>query len=83
MKEVSDVVKFGDLFELYGKLLPPSQTVVASLYFNDDFTISEIAENLKISRQAIFDSLKKSEKKLIEIEEKVGALKIIKSLKKE
>lgn len=83
MKQVSDVVKFGDLFELYGKLLPPSQMQVANMYFNEDLTISEIAENLNVSRQAIFDSLKKSEKKLTLIENKVGALKIIKSLKKE
>ena len=82
MKELNDVIKFGDLFDLYGKLLPPSQMQVARLYFNEDLTISEIAENLKISRQAIFDSLKKSESKLIHIEEKVGALKIIQSLKK-
>ena len=82
MKELNDVIKFGDLFDLYGKLLPPSQMQVASMYFNEDFTISEIAENLNVSRQAIFDSLKKSELKLIELEEKVGALKIIKSLKK-
>lgn len=83
MKQISDVVKFGDLFELYGKLLPPSQMQVANMYFNEDLTISEIAENLNVSRQAIFDSLKKSEKKLTLIENKVGALKIIKSLKKE
>ncbi|MBO4412779.1 MAG: HTH domain-containing protein [Clostridia bacterium] len=83
MKQINDVVKFGDLFELYGKLLPPSQMEVANMYFNEDLTISEIAENLNVSRQAIFDSLKKSEKKLVQIEDKVGALKIIKSLKKE
>lgn len=83
MKEIEDVVKFGDLFELYGKLLPPSQMQVANMYFNEDLTISEIAENLKVSRQAIFDSLKKSERKLVDVENKIGALKIIKSLKKE
>ena len=56
---------------------------VASLYFNEDLTLSEIAENMQVSRQAIFDSLKKSEKKLLEIESKVGALKIIESLRKD
>ena len=81
MKQISDVVKFGDLFELYGKLLPAKQMQVANMYFNEDLTISEIAENLNVSRQAIFDSLKKSESKLVQIENKVGALKIIKSLK--
>ena len=82
MQELKKTVLFGDLFELYGKLLSPSQQRVASLYFNEDLTLSEIAENMKVSRQAIFDSLKKSEKKLLEIESKVGALKIIENLRK-
>ena len=82
MEELKKTVLFGDLFELYGKLLSPSQQRVASLYFNEDLTLSEIAENMKVSRQAIFDSLKKSEKKLLEIESKVGALKIIENLRK-
>lgn len=83
MEELKKTVMFGDLFELYGKLLSPSQQQVASLYFNEDLTLTEIAENMQVSRQAIYDSLKKSEKKLLEIESKVGALKIIKSLRGE
>ena len=83
MKELKKTVLFGDLFELYGKLLSPSQQRVASLYFNEDLTLSEIAENIGVSRQAIFDSLRKSEKKLLEIESKVGALKIIQNLRKD
>lgn len=82
MEELKKTVLFGDLFELYGKLLSPSQQQVANLYFNDDLTLSEIAEIVNVSRQAIFDSLKKSEKKLLEIESKVGVLKIISELKK-
>ena len=82
MKELEKSILFGDLFDLYGKLLSSAQYEVASLYFNEDLTISEIAENLKITRQAVYDSLKKSEKKLLQIENKVGALKIIKELKK-
>lgn len=83
MEELKKTVMFGDLFELYGKLLSPSQQQVASLYFNEDLTLTEIAENMQVSRQAIYDSLKKSEKKLLEIESKVGALKIIKCLRGE
>ena len=83
MEELKKTVMFGDLFELYGKLLSPSQQQVASLYFNEDLTLTEIAENMQVSRQAIYDSLKKSEKKLLEIESKVGALNIIKSLRGE
>lgn len=82
MEELKKTVLFGDLFALYGKLLSPAQQQVANLYFNDDLTLSEIAELVNVSRQAVFDSLKKSEKKLLEIESKVGALKIISGLKK-
>lgn len=81
MENLKEIVLFGDLFELYGKLLPKSQIEVGNLYFNENLTISEIADNLSITRQAVYDSLKKTEAKLLDFEDKVGALKIIKRLK--
>ena len=81
MENLKEIVLFGDLFELYGKLLPKSQIEVGNLYFNENLTISEIADNLSITRQAVYDSLKKTEAKLLDFENKVGALKIIKRLK--
>ena len=44
-------------------------------YYNNDYSLSEIAENLGITRQAVRDNLKKGENKLFEFEEKLGIMK--------
>lgn len=79
---VEKTVLFGELFDLYGKLLTPVQENVMKDYYGNDLTLSEIAENNKISRQAIYDSVAKAQSKLLEIEEKVRAYEKINELKK-
>ena len=81
MVEIEKTIYFGNLFELYGKLLSPVQELVMREYYERDLTISEIAQNLKISRQAVHDAVVKAQNKLLEIEEKVGAFKEISRLK--
>lgn len=65
------------LFDAYGGLLSDGQKEIMQAYINDDFTLSEIAENLNVSRQAVKDSINKAEKKLFEMEEKLGFVKKI------
>ncbi len=60
------------LFDAYGSLLSEGQTEVMAYYINFDFTVSEIAENLGVSRQAVKDSVNKAVKKLYEYEEKLA-----------
>lgn len=48
-----------DLFDLYSLLLSPRQQEVLSLYFREDFSLSEIRENLGISKAAVYDALQK------------------------
>ena len=48
------------LFDIYGQLLTERQREICSLYYEEDFSYSEIAEELSISRAAVQDSLKKS-----------------------
>ena len=48
------------LFDIYGQLLTKRQREICSLYYEEDFSYSEIAEELSISRAAVQDSLKKS-----------------------
>ncbi|UNT94218.1 sigma factor-like helix-turn-helix DNA-binding protein [Allobaculum sp. Allo2] len=48
-----------DLFDLYSLLLSPRQQEVLSLYFQEDFSLSEIRENLGISKAAVYDALQK------------------------
>ncbi len=60
------------LLDCYGPLLTAKQGQVLNQYYELDLTISEIAENMNSSRQAIFDLLKRAEHSLINYENKLG-----------
>ncbi len=68
-------VEISILCELYGKLLTKKQYEFLNDYYNNDLSLSEIAENNKITRQAVRDNIKKGEKKLFEYEEKLSFMK--------
>ena len=68
-------VEISVLLDLYGKLLTEKQFFLLNDYYNQDLSLSEIAENENITRQAVRDNLKKGEKKLFEFEEKLGIMK--------
>lgn len=68
-------VKVSMLWQIYGKLLTEKQYTLLDDYYNNDYSLSEIAENLGITRQAVRDNLKKGECKLFEFEEKLGIMK--------
>lgn len=81
--KVEDKVKLLKLFDLYGNLLSKGQQEIMSCYLNNDLTISEIAENINVSRQAINDSITKGEKKLDSLEKKLNLAKRIDDLEKQ
>ena len=60
------------LFDFYGDMLTEKQRDVVELYYNDDLSLSEIAENEGITRQGVRDSIKRAEAQLREYEEKLG-----------
>ena len=68
-------VEISMLCEIYGKLLTEKQYQVISDYYNEDLSLSEIAENNNISRQGVRDIIKKGESKLFEYEEKLQIMK--------
>ncbi len=68
-------VKLSILCQLYGKLLTKKQYEFLNDYYNNDLSLSEIAENNGITRQAVRDNIKKGEKKLFEYEEKLIFMK--------
>ena len=68
-------VKISILLEIYGNLLTEKQRALLENYYNNDLSLSEIAENEQITRQAVRDNLKKGENKLFEYEEKLGIMK--------
>ena len=74
-------VEISILLEIYGKLLTEKQYEYMNYYYNEDLSLSEIAENECITRQAVRDIIKKGENKLFEFEEKLGIMK--KNMKQE
>ena len=68
-------VKISMLLDIYGKLLTEKQYFMLDDYYNQDLSLSEIAENEGITRQAVRDNLKKGENKLLEYEEKLEVMK--------
>lgn len=68
-------VKISILCDLYGNLLTEKQIKFIDDYYNKDLSLSEIAENNGITRQAVRDSIKKVEKKLLDYEEKLLFMK--------
>ena len=63
------------LCQIYGKLLTDKQYEFIDDYYNNDLSLSEIAENNNITRQAVRDVIKKGENKLFEYEEKLLIMK--------
>lgn len=72
---MDEKVKVSMLCQLYGKLLTEKQYEFIDDYYNNDLSLSEIAENNNITRQAVRDIIKKGEKKLFEYEEKLLFMK--------
>ena len=68
-------VEISMLCDLYGKLLTEKQFEFINDYYNNDLSLSEIAENNNITRQAVRDIIKKGERKLFEYEEKLLFMK--------
>lgn len=60
------------LLDFYGDVLTEKQRDVMEQYYNDDLSLSEIADNFGITRQGVRDAIKRGEGILLELEEKVG-----------
>ena len=60
------------LLDFYGDVLTQKQRDVMEQYYNDDFSLAEIAANFGITRQGVRDSIKRGESILLELEQKVG-----------
>lgn len=63
------------LIDFYGGLLTDKQRMIMSYHFEEDMSLSEISEELDISRQAVHDIIKRSEKALREYENELGLMK--------
>jgi predicted DNA-binding protein YlxM (UPF0122 family) len=69
---VEKLVEIGILYDFYGKLLSERQYSAIELYYIHDLSLAEIGEELNITRQGVFDTLKRAENKLYEYEDVLG-----------
>ena len=82
MKLVKDE-EMAKLFDLYQNILTETQKVFLQDFIYRDLTLSEIAENNMISRQAVSDAIKKGIARIYDMEEKIGFLKIVTCLEEQ
>lgn len=62
---------YNSLYQYYGSLFTQKQQEMFECYYIEDFSLSEIAENLNVSRNAVWDTIKKVTDKLEEYESKL------------
>lgn len=67
--EIQRTLEINTLFDFYGPLLTKKQQEYMQLYYRDDFSLGEIAEEFDVSRQAVYDNVKRSEIALNDYEE--------------
>ncbi len=63
------------LFDYYGELLTERQRMCFDLRYNQDLSLSEIAQELGVSRQGVYDNITRAEALLQNMEEKTGCVR--------
>lgn len=81
MDKLEDFLKYSMLFVYYGELFSKKQKKYLEMYLEENSSLSEIAENFGVTRQAVFDNIKRGFKQLDEYEKKLGMFKREKELK--
>ena len=71
------------LLDFYGDILSEHKRTIMEMYYDEDMSLAEIAEQVGISRQAVRDVIKKSESELSELESTLGLVKKFDKLKKD
>lgn len=70
-----DALEMTLLFDYYGDLLTERQKMCFDLRHNQDLSLAEIAQELQVSRQGVFDNLSRAEALLRNMEEKTGCVR--------
>ncbi len=82
MKLVAKDLEIVTLLDFYGEMLTQKQHDFLEYYYNDDLSLSEIAANEGITRQGVRDAIKRAEKQLFDMEEKLGLVRRFAETKK-
>lgn len=64
-------MEFALLYDFYGDMLTEKQRNVIELYYEDDLSLAEIAQDQHITRQGVRDSIKRAEAQMLEMEDRL------------
>ncbi len=74
MKEIEEYIRYSTLFIYYKNLFSNKQKKYLEAYLEEDNTITEIAEAFNVTRQAVFDNIKRGCKQLEKYEDLLGIM---------
>lgn len=69
---MDDGLKLSLLLEFYGSMLTSRQQEMMNLHYNLDYSLAEIASLYKITRQGVFDNIRRGKATLLELENKLN-----------
>lgn len=78
--DIEKMLEIESLYSQYASLLTDKQRDIISMYYDEDYSLGEISQILKISRQSVYDSLKRSEIALKDYESKLGMIDKMKQI---
>lgn len=70
-----DALQMTLLYDYYGELLTERQRMCFDLRYNQDLSLAEIAQELGVSRQGVYDNIARAEALLVNMEEKTGCVR--------
>jgi len=72
---MENVYEVALLLDFYGQLLTKRQYEILDLHYNNDYSLGEISQQLGITRQGVFDNIKRGKELLQSLENKLGLVK--------
>lgn len=71
---LDQTTKMNLLYDFYGSLLTEKQRALLELYYSEDWSLGEIAEHQEVSRQAVYEAIKRAQSRMLDLEEKLGLI---------
>ena len=68
-------VRLAKLLSFYARLLTENQREIATLFTDEDYSLTELAEQFHITRQGVYDAVSKAEKTMLQFEEKLNLIR--------
>ena len=75
LQKLKKTEEINELLDFYENLLTSRQIEIMTMYYRDDFSLAEIAEDMGTSRSAVYDLIKRCEKTLTQYENKLMLIK--------